>query len=139
MARDPKFNLSATDAKTLARLKRKYGAGVLAWAEQHVLPSVGGRPPSYERYLELANVANWFEERVAENRTDRSKSPVLDAELLLFELVATEEEQRESGAFFRFQKNWKKKRLEGKKYLDEIRRLYAKRKEYLARKKKRPR
>lgn len=139
MVRRSKFDLSPADAKTLARLRRKYGAGVFIWAEKHVSSSVGGRPPSFARYLELANIAEWFEERVEENRAKGSRQPVIEAEFLLFELVATEKERRKPGAFPRFQKAWKKKRHEGKKYLDELRHRYAKREAYLARVKKRPR
>jgi hypothetical protein len=121
--------LSKADERTLGRLAKKYGRETIAEAAKRIpLPRPAGRPSrGLEPYWERVNLADWIEEAAEEHRAAGSRKPYEDAEVELFQLTRSPEEQREPGAFQRFQKTLRRKRAEGRRGLELARETAKKR------------
>jgi hypothetical protein len=113
--------LSARDRNELRRLVRKYGRdAVVAAARAVPLPAKPGRPSrGRQPYFEAIHLAQWFEDAVAEHR--RSRTPVRDAENELYELTVRPRKPGDEKAFESWRLNVKKKRLAGRRDLNEWR------------------
>jgi hypothetical protein len=116
--------LSERDQRALARLVRKYGQDAVMQAVEKALPKRGRGRPSRGNlpFFEDAHLADWFNDCVEEHRQRGSRSPIKDAEHDLYEIMMPEEQRREPGRFVKWQKNIKKKRLQGRRNLAEIKR-----------------
>jgi hypothetical protein len=133
--------LSESDARTIARMIRKYGREV-------VIVAVGQIPPSGKRgrpslgmltYYEAMHLAQWFEEATDEYRSAGSRKPIRDAEIELYQMIVEEQQQRQSGYFERWRLNIKKKRLLGSHYLSELREADRRREKHFQRGRKKGR
>jgi hypothetical protein len=105
---------------TLARLVYRYGPDAVSAAVAKVPPKrPRGRPPrgNLPQY-ENAHLAQCIDELAEEFRQHKSRTPIGDAEHALYEMIFTKEQQREDGHFVRWQKNIKKKRLDGRRTND---------------------
>jgi hypothetical protein len=113
------LSLSASDTKELTRLVRKYGRAVVATAAGTVLLRAPGRPsrgllPYYERM----HLAEWIEEQAEEHRQAGSRKPYTDAEIDLYDLQFSGEE--ESPDFQKWRKTIKKRRQQGRRELHQL-------------------
>jgi hypothetical protein len=116
------------DRNALVRLVHKFGKKAVIAAADQVSPKRGrGRPSRGDLpVLELIFLAQWFEEEEERQLQRGSKTPIKDAEHALYDLIFDPEQQRETGHFDRWQKQIKKKRLQGRRLLPSANRITAK-------------
>jgi hypothetical protein len=111
--------LSESDTRALARLVRKYGPEAVIAEATMVSPRRPGRPSRGSLpYEERMNPADWFEDRVSDYRENGSRKPIMEAEIELYELMYSGEENPPD--FMKFRKTLKKKRLQGRRELREF-------------------
>jgi hypothetical protein len=92
--------LSDRDQRTLARMVRDYGlAAIIAAAKAAPPPQRRGRPLRPMSYYERWHETEWIEEVMEENRQRGSRSPLLEALLLLHEYKGNEKTQRDIQTF----------------------------------------
>jgi len=121
------------DTKKLATLVRKYGrAAVVDSAKKVDTTDKRGRPLRRNPYFERVSLAWWIEKYMEEHRARGSRHPYRDTITDLYEMEHDEKERRRPGHFAKFEKNIKKKWLQGRRELREMRELDARREEWLA-------
>jgi hypothetical protein len=115
----PQPELSPSDQKALARLVRKYGRKAVVAATQTVFARGPGRPSKgLLPYHERMHLADWIEEQAEEHRQRGSRKPYTDAEIDLYDLLYSGEEERRD--LQKFRKTIKKVRQQGRQYWREV-------------------
>jgi hypothetical protein len=136
---DSDERLLARMAKGYTRLVSRYGDEAVAERMKVAIaplpPRRGrGRPPRGNLpVLENMHLADWIDENAEEFRRDGSRTPIKDAEHALYEMIFDDEQKRKPDHFQRWQKNIKKKRLQGRRDLIVSRRIAAARDQWIAR------
>ena len=116
--------------RLLARLVRKYGGKLVAAAAGEVEPRGPGRPPRGDlAYFELIHLAEWIEDVAKQHRRNGSRKPYIDAGIDAYDLLYGKKGQRDLDKFL---KTMKRKRYEGRRALQEARKLALRRKRYFA-------
>jgi hypothetical protein len=114
--------LAKQDLKELARLVRKYGRSRIIAVAKNVSPSKLGRPTrGLLPYFEQIHLAQTIDEWAEEHRSRGSRKPITDAENELYEMSVEEELKKQPGHYVKWQKNIKKKRLEGRRQAQRLR------------------